>query len=443
MGNKIQGMRTFLLGWLVLLLPLSASATTWFVSGSGSDSASGLSATSAFRTLQHASNLSQPGDVIYAMNGTYTAATPAGNVLVITRSGTLANWITYKAYPGQKPAIESKGWSAVEFGPTVAYIELNGFTITGNNQNLDPQQAIQRGSQSKPIPDPLYDGNCISADGRKGTATQKPHHLRILNNIVSDCGGGGIALMQTDYVTISGNTIYNSAWYAIFGCSGISTFEDWNSDDATGYKMFITGNRVFGNRELVPWVEQGKITDGEGIIIDTLRSTSLGPYKGRTLVADNVVYDNGSAAIEVFRSDHVDVPNNSTYHDVEVPDVSGRGEMNLNDVTDIHVFNNIFYSAKGQNPLAIIVNKSCQCEIGSNLYFNGSNDPETLRGTGDLTADPLYRNLDLTRPLNVDLLLGAESPAIGSAKKPRGSSVDFSGQSRPQGRPWDRGAFRQ
>jgi hypothetical protein len=434
---------------VVLSLALCASpcisATTYYVSGAGSDLADGRSVKSAFRTLQHAADLTEPGDVVYAMNGIYSIpdGENAGAVLSISRSGTAEKWITYKAMPGQTPTIETKQWNGVFFGPKAAYVELNGFTVTGNNDNVDREAAIKRGDQAKPVPDPALDGNCVAVDGRKGTPMQRPHHIRILNNTLRKCGGGGVATLQADYVTISGNTIYDCSWYSIFGTSGISTLESWNSDDSTGYKMIITRNRLFENKELVWWESYGKITDGEAIIIDTLRSPNIGNYNGRTLVADNVIYNNGSAAVEVFRSDHVDVLNNSTYANVTVPEETGRGELSINEATDIRVINNIFVSAKGQNPLDLNPHEPCQCVFGSNLYFGGDNKPAGQMGPGDLFADPKYLNVDVGHPSMVNLKVGPASPALHSGEPTIGSSVDFDGKARPLNSLWDRGAYQR
>jgi hypothetical protein len=419
------------------------SASTYYVSGKGNDRADGRTAKTAFRTLQHAADLTEPGDSVYAMNGTYSVpdGENAGAVLSIKRSGTAEKWIVYKAMPGQTPQIVTKQWNGVFFGPTAAYIELNGFAVTGNNDNINHDEAIKRGDVLKPVGDPAYDGNCISVDGRKGTATERPHHIRILNNTLSKCGGGGVASLQADYLTISGNTIFDCSWYSVYGTSGISTLESWNSDDSTGYKMIITRNRLFGNKELVWWESQGKITDGEAIIIDTLRSPTIGTYKGRTLVADNVIYDNGSAAIEVFRSDHVDVFNNSTYGNVRVPEESGRGELSINEATDIRVANNIFVSAKGQNPLDLNPHEPCTCDFESNIYFGGENKPAKLMGPGDVFADPLYLNVDVTHPLTVNLKVGPGSRALGSGVETFGSVLDFAGKPRGTSSGWDRGAF--
>lgn len=438
-------MRLLLLCLLFFGLHPLASATSYYVSGSGSDAANGLSQKTAFRTLQYAADLTLPGDVVYAMDGTYALpeAQSGGAVLYITRSGTAENWITYKALPGQQPRVVTKGWSGISFGAKVAYIELNGFTVTGNNDNIDHDAAIRRADVAKPVPDPAYDGNCISVDGRKGTETERPHHIRIMNNIVSKCGGGGIATIQADYVTISGNTIFDCSWYSIYGTSGISTLESWNSDNSNGYKMIITRNRLYGNSELVWWEAQGKITDGEAIIIDTLRSPNIGTYKGRTLVADNVIYANGSAAVEVFRSDHVDVLNNSTYANVQNPSETGRGELSLNEASDVHAIDNIFYSATGQNPVDMNPQSPCDCELTANVYFNGLNKPDGMKGAKDLFADPKYLNIDIKHPSTVDLRLAANSPALGSGVETIGSALAFTGNARLQSKGWDRGAYQK
>ncbi len=438
-------MRSLLSCFLILALHASASAATYYVSGSGSDDANGLSVKTPFRTLQHAADLTEPGDTVYAMNGVYSLpqTRSGGIVLSITRSGTAENWITYKALPGQQPQIVTKGWDGISFGPKVSYIEVNGFTVTGNNDNIDHDEAIKRADVAKPVPDPAYDGNCISVDGRKGTDTERPHHIRILNNVISKCGGGGVAVIEADYVTISGNTVFDCAWYSIYGTSGISTLESWNSDNSNGYKMIITRNRLYGNSEWVWWEAQGKITDGEAIIIDTLRSPNIGTYKGRTLVADNVIYANGSAAVEVFRSDHVDVLNNSTYANVQNPAETGRGELSLNEASDIHVVDNIFYSATGQNPVDLNPHSPCDCELTANLYFNGANKPDGLKGAKDLFADPKYLNIDIKHPSTVDLRLAANSPALGSGVETIGSALAFAGNSRLQSKGWDRGAYQK
>ena len=423
-----------------------AAGVTYYVSGSGNDANDGLTTTTAFLTLQHAEGVTQPGDTVYAMNGTYTNTCASCDVLDISTPGTANAWITYKAYPGQTPTISFNGWEGVFFEPTAAYVEVNGFTIVGNNANVTLAGAL---AQSITNPDPAYNGNCVAADGRKGTATVRPNHIRILNNIISECGGGGVATIMSDYVTISGNTIYNSSWYSIYGTSPISTFEDWNSDSATAYKMIVTGNRIFANQEFVPWEAAGKITDGEGIIVDSTRNSAyqstipIAPYTGRTFIANNVVYTNGSAAIEVFESDHVDVVNNSSYQDLITPILSGRGEMNLNQTSDVNVINNIFSSAAGQNPVAVVPGTTSSIVLNYNLYFGGTNAGDVPNGANDLVGDPLYVDPADSTPLKVLLSVSPGSPAVGSGTSYLAPATDFAGNPRPGSKGYDRGAYQQ
>jgi hypothetical protein len=422
------------------------AGNTYYVSGSGSDSNDGLSTATAFLTLQHAAGVTQPGDTVYVMNGTYTNSCSGCAVLDVSTPGTANSWITYKAYPDQTPIISFNGWQGILFEPTAAYIEVNGFKIVGNNANVTLAAAQ---AQSTSNPDPAYNGNCIFSDGRQGTDVRRPNHLRILNNIVGECGGGGIATAWSDYVTIAGNTVYDSAWYSIYGNSAISTWENWNSDAYTGYKMIVTGNRIYGNQEFVPWAAAGVITDGEGIIVDSTRNSAyqssieLSPYNGRTLIANNVIYANGSSAVEVFESDHVDVVNNSSYQNVATPSLSGRGEMNLNEASDVNVVNNIFYSATGQNPLVVDPATTSSILVDYNLYYNGANTGDVPNGTNDLTADPFYVGAADANPSNVLLTVSSTSPAVGTGTSYLAPSTDFAGNPRPGSRGYDRGAYQQ
>ena len=265
------------------------ASVTYYVSGSGNDSNDGLTPATAFLTLQHAAGLTQPGAIVYVMNGTYTNSCPSCTVLDISIPGTPSAWITYQAYPGQSPVISFNGWEGIFFEPTAAYIQLSGLTVVGNNYNVTLAQAL---AQSYTSPDPAFNGNCIALDGRQGTSTVRPNHIKILNNTVYACGGGGIGTAWSDYVTISGNTIYDTSWYSIYGSSAISTWENWNADSNTGYKMIITGNRIFGNANLVPTLGSPVATDGEGIIVDSTRNSAyqpsigLDPYTGRTFIAN-------------------------------------------------------------------------------------------------------------------------------------------------------------
>jgi hypothetical protein len=419
--------------------------TKYYVSGTGSDSVNGLTEATAFLTLQHAANVTQPGDTVYVMNGTYKNSRLGGDVLDITTSGTANAWITFTALPGQTPKIQFNGWQGIHILSTAAYIEVSGFAIEGNNYSVTLAGAHK---QSTTKPDPAYNGNCIASDGRQGTATQKPHHLRILNNTIWACGGSGIGTIQSDYVTISGNTIYDSAWYSIYGSSGISTFENWNSDNSTATKMLITGNRIFENGQLIPTASDGVITDGEGIIVDSCRNASYQPeigiaaYTGRTYIANNVIYGNRSSAIEAFQSEHVDIAYNSTFDDLHEPVLSGRGEVFVNAASDVNVIGNILYAAKGQNPVVVLKSAS-GVQLDYNLYYNGVLAVGTVSGPHDAMGDPQYMDRADSDRFKVALVVKSTSAGVGSGTSQLAPATDFLGNPRPGPTGYDRGAYQQ
>ena len=424
---------------------------TYYVGPGGNDTNDGKSLATAFLTLQKAANTTAAGDVVYVLTGSYTGATVTSTVLQINTPGTATAPIAFRAYPASTPTLNFSSFTGIGFGNNAAYIEVNGFTINGNNQNVTFAQASTADAIANPANYPQFNGNCVFGDGRN-SAGGHPNHISVLNNVISNCGAG-IALNGSDYVTISGNTVSNCAWYDAYGTSAITLVASYNSDTSTGTKNYITGNKVYNSYELIPYhvTSPLQITDGEGIIIDTnLNASSAGSgitysaYTGRTLIANNVIYGNGSSAIEVFHSAHVDIVNNASYGNVHTPATTtyttptGRGELYLSNSSDVNVYNNILYSYTSQNPL---VETNCTgCTVDYNVYFNGVNTGATS-GPNDLYGDPLYVNPTVQDLTKVDLSLMLGSLAIDSGTSTLAPSTDFNGILRPQGKGYDRGAF--
>jgi hypothetical protein len=343
-------------------------------------------------------------------------------------------------------------WDVVRFESTAAYVSVSGLTVIGNDIGVTLAQA--QANENEPGRHPETNGSCITVNGNTHTGGVYPHHIRISKNVVGNCPGGGIGTTFADYVTISGNVVYGNAFYSAYGNSGISTLANFDSnpaDTATKYKMVIDGNIVYANEELVPVFGSKPlaITDGEGIIIDSTNNSAYAgsglmnpPYSGRTLVANNVIFNNGSVAIEVFQSAHVDVLNNSTYGNVTNPWVSGRGEMNLNVASDVKVVNNIFYSGRGQNPVAMVDACKSACVFDYNVYFGGRNVFKGVAaGAHDLTGDPMYLAPGII-PQTVNFKVKAGSLAIGSGDAAMAPAMDINGKPRPV-TGVDRGAFQQ
>ena len=127
---------------IIILMILSifvitfAHAQVWYVTGAGNDNNDGKTEKTAFRTLQKAADLVQPGDVVYIGNGIYTKNDISNNsaVLLIKRSGKPDAWITWKAIPGHKPEIHPTGWAGITVESS--YHILDGLNVIGKNDSI-------------------------------------------------------------------------------------------------------------------------------------------------------------------------------------------------------------------------------------------------------------------------------------------------------------------
>jgi parallel beta-helix repeat protein len=352
----------------LLALAVSAYGATYYVSGTGSDSNSGLSESAAFRTIQTAANKTLPGDVVYVMNGVYT--TCAGcNLLDITRTGTADAWVAYLAYPGHQPRISAgTAWNAIEVHGGASYIEISGFHLQGNRLNVTLAQCTAQAQQT--TPDPACNGNGISVDGRQDGAN-KPHHILIAGNEIYDFPGGGIGTAEADYVTIEDNFVHENAWYSRYGNSGISVYESWNYDSGPAPHTIVQRNRAFDNRSLVPYGNTGQPTDGDGIIIDTSRnnqpgSDNIGAYTGGFLVENNLAVNNGGAGLLAYQSDNITFLNNTVYGNGLVVKYA---DVFVNQSGSVNVWNNVVESAA--TGTAANVYGSAGVQFDYNMYWNG------------------------------------------------------------------------
>ncbi|WGV27777.1 right-handed parallel beta-helix repeat-containing protein [Halotia branconii] len=361
------------------------------------------------------------------MNGVYTNAYPS-YVVYLSRSGTNNAWIKFQAYPGHSPKIKHNGWHGILITKGASYIEIKGLEVEGNNANITLDYAK---SQQYNGNNPLTNGNCISIDGQKTTHS---HHIRILNNKVHNCGGSGIGAAQTDYLTIDGNEVFNNAWYSIHANSGIVLYQNWNSDtNKTDYKMYVTNNKVYNNRQYIPWIVNGKIVDGNGIIVDDSQNTqngsTLGAYQGRTLIANNLSYKNGGSGILSFRSDRIDVINNTLYLNSLSPEIT-KGQLGADESSNVMFFNNIVYSSPDKKVNSAWL--STNVTYKKNMYFNSSKIYPVF--SSDIVANPQFIN-----PSTADFRLKTTSPAINSGVN--FIKTDFLNNPRPSGSASDIGAY--
>lgn len=406
-----------------------------FVRAGSGPGNSGRTPATAFATLQEAADISLPGDLIYVLNGVYRDSdTPgAAAALRVTRSGAPGAPITYAAFPHHHPEIRasSTSWEGIKVAGA-AYIEIDGFTVIGNSETLRYEDAYA----ARALPTGTYNANGIFvADDIDGA---RAHHVTVRNNLVRHWPGGGIGTKNVDYVTIENNVVHSNSWFSVYANSGISILVPWNFDDSTGYRNVVTRNIAFDNESYVPWKALGRISDGNGIIIDSTRALERDTgerYVGRTSVTNNISFSNGGSGVHAFDCEFVDIINNTVYNNSRSPALSYAG-LYASYCNETNVLNNIVSLRAGEPSNNATNNTAVVYDY--NIYFNGL--PPVAMGPHDLVADPL-----LARPSDSgsagDFTVLRGSPAIDSGTATLAPTVDYTGSRRPRGTGVDRGAF--
>ncbi|MET9652199.1 right-handed parallel beta-helix repeat-containing protein [Streptomyces sp. NPDC006460] len=407
------------------------SGTDYFVSGTGSDANDGTSPESPFRTIQAAADRTTPGSTVYIMDGVYGDTSPQG-VVTASRSGEPGAPITYRPYPGHHPVLKPvSGWD----GFTVmgaSYITVEGLEIKGNSDNITLEQAQRESSPTNAA----MSTNCLIVRPDDENS-RNSHHITMRNNHTHKCPGAGIAAMFGDHFTIENNLVHSNSWYASWGNSGISILAPVDVDNETGYKNFIRNNVTYDNENKIEWWECDCISDGNGIIVDsTLHAQEENgePYRGRTLVANNISYNNGGTGIHAYSSSHVDIVNNTAYLNSRSTEINNPN-IGAWASEDVRVLNNISVARPGKATNSMYGNTDVRYDY--NVYYGGA-EPETL-GLHDILGDPGLRRPGID-PASADFQLLAGSAAIDSGKKFPMVRQDFSGVRRPAGAGYDRGA---
>jgi len=313
-------------------VPVSYSCLrNFYVNGTtGTDVASAGSASSPWKTIQFANNsgVLRAGDCVNVAAGTYFQngglnLTAGGN------ANTATGYVTYIGAPNLSTHIVgSSNWFLINI--QASYLIINGFDIDGTG-----------------IPDAAICDN--PSPGGIG------HHIQILNNAVHDSGGGGILLNHTDYFTISGNVVYNTAGKSSYQESGISVYEPQPITgftaqlpaDLAPFHIVISNNIVYNNTETSAIAAPH--SDGNGIITDDWLDTQNAPnkpypYKG--LVQSNLVHDNGGRGIHVYLSANVTVANNTlSCNNQDTLDTgTWRGELSNAASNNVTWLNNIAWA---------------------------------------------------------------------------------------------------
>ncbi len=406
---------------ILLVISTKLVGINYYVSPIGSDGNSGLNANAAFFTLQHAADKTAAGDTVFILPGTYVNSYPQSNILNIYNSGTASKKIVYKNYSANLPILKlsSNNWSGIDI-QGADYIVIDGINVIGNNDSITLAYAQ---SQKNNTSNPATSANGIGITREYNNEQNRPHHNTVRNCIISKCGGGGIYTYWADYTTIENNTVSECGWYSPYGNSGISMYQNWNSDSTTGIKNYITGNTCYRNENYVPFFVQGIITDGNGIIIDDGRNTQnnspLGVYVGKTYIANNLVLNNGGRGIHVYSSDKVTIVNNTCYHNCQSPAIKD-GDFTAYDSDAVSFINNIASSLANIPPLDNGTSTNLMAD--HNLWDTNSGNAKPF-GTNTVVGNANFI-LPSTNSVIANLRLQSNSAAINKGTRNLAPLID-------------------
>jgi hypothetical protein len=437
----------------------NATGRTWFVATTGSDSASGNSLTTPFKTLKKAVSVATAGDVIEVRAGTYLEA-DGGNGLVIRTQGTAAAPITLRGFNGERPVITSNG-----SGPTVYFYNslcdqdrvgngsgnttcfashwvLQGLEIRGSSGGGDDGNAIKIDTGNvKLVGNKLC---CSKADVVKLVRTA--NDVQIVDNeiwqdptrVTPGPNAQGVDIVGADRTRVAGNFIHDVPDFGI-------------------YAKGNARNPVFENNRLV---NIGRTDNGHALMLgqetdaNRLTDGTFETYDG--IVRNNVVVGSTWACLAVSSSFNAHFYNNSCFNTATSAQASIfiSNESEVRQVNErIQFVNNIVYGSSNRpvfklnaNAMAdtrtLLVEKNLFFVPGGNPMF-GVNDTQvnfetwktrykTLTGLDDTSlavADPQYVGTTGTTPL----MLLPSSPVLSVAGKDVSAEVpvDRLGVARP------------
>ena len=338
--------------------PFYTCVQNYYVSPTGNDANRGTQS-APWATLQHADAAAGgrvAGDCVNVAPGTYAAG------VMLRHGGNLASATGYVAYRCQRldrcKITSTGGNGAPTFTINTAggpnYIVIDGFEMAASS--------------------PVVYGNGVFINNNgtgEPTGTLSVHHIWIINNVIHGYGESGIGTNEADWIFALHNLVYNNAMVTCDAQgSGIGLVV---AKVVANYLPTTQDQRWAPFHQVVAWnVARDNIitrcgsassaydTDGNGIIVDTFNGNGVDnvSYPDQTLVANNVVYSNGGKGIQIYRSSHVTVANNTAYNNNLDPWNRGypRGEINLAGGTNNQFLSNIAYAI----PAASIADPRCQ-----------------------------------------------------------------------------------
>ena len=401
----------------IIFIPFSAYGATYYVDNSGSpacdDSYAGKEA-QPWCTVSTSINKLSAGDILYIKNGTYE-----GRFTITSLTGTSVSPITIRAYPGHTPVLAGVAYT----GGRTKFVDCNYLTIDGLTFTL-MQQAL------------FLDG---------GT------NITVKNNTMHNIGNQAFSAHRGDsaagasFITVDNNKIYDAGMGTENGEGMyIGTGSGGPVDDTN--HITITNNTIYNTKD-------------EGI--------ELKPGTHDCLVENNILYNTGNySAIEVdeeingvqsYGANPNHIIRNNIIHDLT--DLAPYAEAGIRAGTGVTVYNNILYNISASRSGILVDTAVGLGNYTRRIYHNtidmGSTSAVTYRGTSTYDVKnnigpPTTYNITSNNAYYVDHAARNYHLAVGTAPVDAGTTAgniltyaptDKSGIARPYGTAPDIGAY--
>ena len=371
----------------------NASAATYYISPTGSDTTGNGTLASPWGSLKKAHDNLSPGDTVYARGGTYENS--AGQDMQGARwtaSGIPGSPITIAAYPGETPV----------------------FHRASGGQKFLLMRVVDSAPKGVGIHDVTIDG--LTIDGYQNAISTRgcPSFINNTTWSYSDCANARDILgkpipdevRHMDNIIIRNNTILNSIGHGIYPGAQTRNIEIYNNrienPGGHGIHLFhetgVIGGEIYNNVVSGGKVGIGVYTEANGVN-----------------VYNNTIYNQTVAGLKFGNVIDVVVENNVVLENTApaISSTSGTGEL-----ADISFDHNLYYRTNS-GPIAIWGGTNYQ-DLAAWQGIIGPDDDNSEE------ANPLFVNAGAA-----DFHLQSGSPAIDTGASTHAPSVDIDGNSRP------------
>ena len=365
----------------------------YYVRKSGSDSNDGLSPDTAFLTIQKACSAADDGDFVFVGAGDYQ------EMVEIENSGTLQEPIVFVAdtegaYTGDKGEVKISSREAGFYIEDKRYIKIYGFKI----ENTTGTAGIYiKGALANNIE--IVD-NAISNNQGAGIRVDQASDILISHNEIFS-NRDGIFLNNADSSSLIGNVVYSHSWDGIKVVDsnratvrfnqvfsnqerGILVYGASNNCeilDNTVYKNQLDGIQVFNQPASILVLGNRSFSNlGYGISFKT-------DVFNTNKIASNLVYLNQKSGILLEDNCFGNTISNNTVFQNQENGILIKDNSDNNEIKNNIIASSAFSGIKVQNSTNTLA-------VYNDLWRNNPNYDGISSGTGSISVDPLFVDID-------------------------------------------------